>query len=61
MEIKKIQEILNEYSVELKSADQHITTYVCKKVGEKNKLKVSAKQLDTFCNTNHRSNFALND
>jgi hypothetical protein len=48
--MKKIQEILNEYSVELKSADGHVSVYACKKVEQKNKSNVSVKRLDTFCN-----------
>ena len=48
--MKKLQEVLNEYSVELKSADQHITVYTCKKAEEKNKSKVPAKRSTSFCN-----------
>jgi hypothetical protein len=50
MVMKKIQEILNEYNIELKSSDQRITVYTCKRIEQKNKLKVSVKRLDTFCN-----------
>jgi hypothetical protein len=48
--MKKIQEVLNEYSVELKNTDRHITVYSCKRVEQKNKSKVSVKRSATFCN-----------
>jgi hypothetical protein len=59
MEMKKIQEVLNEYSIELKSADRHITVYACKRVEQKNKSKVSVKRSATFCDTTQQSNLIL--
>lgn len=58
--MKKIQEVLNQYNVELKSTDRHITVYACKKVEQKSKLKGPAKRVNPLNNTT-QSNLLYND
>jgi hypothetical protein len=47
--MKTIQEVLNEYRVELKSTNRHVTVYTCKRLSQKNKLIIPVTSLNASC------------
>jgi hypothetical protein len=55
MEMKTIQEVLKEYSVELKSADAKASIYACKRLLNETNLTAPAARLKAFQNATRQS------
>lgn len=58
--MKTIQEVLNEYSIELKSEKRHATVYTCKKVLQENKSTTSPKR-KVFSNATQQNDLCITD
>jgi hypothetical protein len=58
MKIKTIQEVLKEYTIELKSETRNVIVYTCKRTSQKNKLTSATTRLNAYSNADTQNNFS---